>query len=356
MCGSARRLVVQPGPATAHGRRSRPSGPSGALHTGGAWLLMCGSVRRLVVRPGPTTAHGHRSQALRTLRRSPHRRCSRNLRLSLLLAAPLVFRVPSGPAARKIATREPAARSGRSRSPPVPSGPSGTLHTGGTWSLMCGSASARSPARTLNSARASEISRVKPVSPLLACMCVGLKPPSPLRARNRCFGCVFRLQWCCRFQWSLFGGEQWCRRFHAGLHQWLQRCHWFHSRHVAVSCARKCSPCVGDVGASAKMFALRAQKGPQLAFDGVLGEFFATMPLEGLRWANVVAPLALLACHATIRGPGQACRQPTTARPKQTARDRRKRTARPRIMRGRAAIRRIKQQHATQSLQTALRP
>ena len=58
---------------------------------------------------------------------------------SFLLWAPLVFRAPSGPAAREIATREPAARSGRSRSPPVPSGPSGTLHTGGALSLMCGS-------------------------------------------------------------------------------------------------------------------------------------------------------------------------------------------------------------------------
>ena len=41
-----------------------PSGPSGALHTRGAWALMCGSTRRLVVRPGPATAHGHRSLAL----------------------------------------------------------------------------------------------------------------------------------------------------------------------------------------------------------------------------------------------------------------------------------------------------
>ena len=56
----------------------------------------------------------------------------------VLLVAPLVFRAPLGPAAREIATREPAARSGRSRSPPVPSGPSGALHTGGAWSLMCG--------------------------------------------------------------------------------------------------------------------------------------------------------------------------------------------------------------------------
>ena len=61
--------------------------------------------------------------------------------------------------AREIATREPAARSGRSRGPPwpchrppaprpgpafcsspVPSGPSGALHTSGAGSLMCGSA------------------------------------------------------------------------------------------------------------------------------------------------------------------------------------------------------------------------
>ena len=54
-------------------------------------------------RPCPAAAHGHRGQALL---RPSHRRCSRNLRLSLLLAAPLVFRAPSGPAAREIATRE----------------------------------------------------------------------------------------------------------------------------------------------------------------------------------------------------------------------------------------------------------
>jgi len=36
--------------------------------------------------------------------------------------------VPSGPAAREIATREPAARSGRSRS-----GPYGTRHAGCSW-------------------------------------------------------------------------------------------------------------------------------------------------------------------------------------------------------------------------------
>ena len=86
----------------------------------------------------------HHSRAVRSHRRPPHQWRSRNLRLSLLLAASLVFWAPSGPAAREIATREPAARSGRSRGPPWPCrhppAPSGALHTGGAWSLMCGSA------------------------------------------------------------------------------------------------------------------------------------------------------------------------------------------------------------------------
>ena len=64
---------------------------------------------------------------------------------------------------------------------------------------------------------------LKPLSPLLACVCGGLKPPSPLRAqaephmkppsplrvRIGCFWRVFRLHWCCRFQWVLFMGEHW---------------------------------------------------------------------------------------------------------------------------------------------------
>ena len=54
------RLALPPPTGTA----ARPSGPSGALHTGGAWSLMCGSARRLVVRPGLATARWHRSQAL----------------------------------------------------------------------------------------------------------------------------------------------------------------------------------------------------------------------------------------------------------------------------------------------------
>ena len=64
---------------------------------------------------------------------------------------------------------------------------------------------------------------LKPLSPVLAGACVGLKlpsplrvpaeprlkPASPLRVRIGCFWRVFRLHWCCRFQWVLFRGEHW---------------------------------------------------------------------------------------------------------------------------------------------------
>ena len=93
----------------------------------------------------------HHGRAVRSHRRPPHQWRSRNLRLSLLLAASLVFWAPSGPAAREIATREPdgsewsISRPALALPPPTgtaarPSGPSGALHTGGAWSLMCGSA------------------------------------------------------------------------------------------------------------------------------------------------------------------------------------------------------------------------
>ena len=102
-----------------------------------------------------------------------------------MLVAPLVFRAPEGPAAvcaggrrpaREIATREPADRSGRSRGPPwpchrppaprpgpafcsspVPSGPSGALHTSGAWcaGVWLG-ASARCPARPRHRPRAPQ--------------------------------------------------------------------------------------------------------------------------------------------------------------------------------------------------------
>ena len=89
---------------------------------------------------------------------------------------------------------------------------------------------------------------LKPLSPLHACACGGLKPPSPLRVRNGRFWCSFRMQWRCRFQRSLVGGVQWCRRFHAGLHQWLQRCHWLQSRHGRGPVREKVLPAWSDGG------------------------------------------------------------------------------------------------------------
>ena len=161
------------------------------------------SARRLEARPGPTAAHGHRSQALRSLRRPPHQ-WSR-------VCCWLAWRVGSKPG----------------QAPPPPRGTAARPRS-------CGL-----PMALHDKQRA----RLKPPSPLLVRACVGLKPPSPLRVRNGRFWCIFRLQWYCRFQWSLFGGEQWCRRFHAGLHQWLQRCYWFQRRHVVAPRARKSSPC-----------------------------------------------------------------------------------------------------------------
>ncbi len=139
--------------------------------------------------------------------------------------------------AREIATREPAARSGRSRSPARPrrrrrapqpgpaaahgpavrpSGPSGALHTSGAL-LADGArcvvskaglaspppmgpqsgradqaagclkpvsplrASAELQLKPSSPLRAPAEPRLKPPSPLLACACVGVKPRSPLR-------------------------------------------------------------------------------------------------------------------------------------------------------------------------------
>ena len=169
----------------------------------------------------------HHGRAVRSHRRPPHQWRSRNLRLSLLLAASLVFWAPSGPAAREIATRVPAARSGRCRSPPVPSGPSGALRTSGAWCAgMWLGASFRSPARprhcpperpcppapsTAGCCRSPvrPATHVKPSSPLLACAPSPVKPTTPLQARYTCF-------------WRYFI-EQRRRGFHTGV---LRLPHW----------------------------------------------------------------------------------------------------------------------------------
>ena len=74
--------------------------------------------------PGPVAAHRY-GRALRTLRRFPHQWRSRNSRLSLLLAAPLVFQAPSGPAAREArASLRSAPRLEARPCPPGPPAPS----------------------------------------------------------------------------------------------------------------------------------------------------------------------------------------------------------------------------------------
>ena len=57
--------------------------------------------------------------------------------------------------------------------------------------------------------RAQDEPQLKPPSPLRVPAEPQLKPPSPLRVRIGCFWRVFRLHWCCRFQWVLFRGEHW---------------------------------------------------------------------------------------------------------------------------------------------------
>ena len=112
----ARRVVSKPGqaPPPPTGTAARPSGPSGAFHTSGAWLLMCGSVCRFEARPGPATAHSTAampsgpSGVLHT-----GNAWSADVRLG---ASP---RSPARPRRRPTALR------------PCPLAPSGVLHTGG---------------------------------------------------------------------------------------------------------------------------------------------------------------------------------------------------------------------------------
>lgn len=57
-----------------------------------------------------------------------------------------------------------------------------------------------------------------------------------------------------------------------------------------VLCAKKSSLLGLMVGASVTKFALRTKNGTKSVFRGVLGEFFAEMPVEGRCWAKFFAP------------------------------------------------------------------
>ena len=124
---------------------------------------VCNVGRPLVARPGPDAAHGRCGQAL------PTRRPGCLKPLSPLRACACVGLKPSSPLRVLV---EPRLK------PPSPL-----------------------PAR----ARVG----LKPASPLRVPAEPQLKPPSPLRVRIGCFWRVFRLHWCCRFQWVLFRGEHW---------------------------------------------------------------------------------------------------------------------------------------------------
>ena len=60
--GNCMRMCADRASPPPTGTAAWPSGPSGALHTGGAWSLIGGSARRIEARPGPAAAHGHRSR------------------------------------------------------------------------------------------------------------------------------------------------------------------------------------------------------------------------------------------------------------------------------------------------------
>ena len=227
------------------------------------------SARRLEARPGPATAHGHRSLALRSLRRPPHRRrCVAHVWLGALsrsLARPrrssqalwtpnVVWLVVLGfwgaplcvvtnvvnPTAfslkikvfgRRLKTfvTEVLARRCESRwfddvcnvvRPPVARpGPAAARGRCGQALPTRRPACLKPPSPLLAGTRvglkpSSPLwvlveSRLKPSSPLRVPAEPQLKPPSPLRVRIGCFWRVFRLHWCCRFQWVLFRGEHW---------------------------------------------------------------------------------------------------------------------------------------------------
>ena len=107
---------------------------------------------------------------------------------------------------------------------------------------------------------------LKPLSPLLAGACVGLKPPSPLRMRNRCF-------------WRSF---------------WVQWCWWFQCRHVIAPCARKSSPCTLKTPQNRRFYACWANFFAEEPLEGPYWvNFFAETRLERLCWANFFAETSL---------------------------------------------------------------
>ena len=172
-----------------------------------AWIDdVCNVGRPFVARPGPAAAHGHRSLALQSLRRPPHRWrlvCWRVVwcvvstpgRVPRLDVFPILSFACNSPATlsnREFTTLELQRFQTLLKLHPI------ELHAKfGGGGVVAAQGSQPGPAA--RGCRSQAMSArwagcLKPLSPLLACIRVGLKPPSPLRVRNGCFWCSFRAQ------------------------------------------------------------------------------------------------------------------------------------------------------------------
>ena len=140
--------------------------------------------------PGPVAAHRY-GRALRTLRRFPHQWRSRNSRLSLLLAAPLVFQAPSGPAAREArASLRSAPRLEARPCPPDPPAPSTPVGPGrGRAPQRCPSKPGQAPPPPINFARNSPAT------------CSNIEFASLELQRFRMVSKNYRLKLCAKFVW-----------------------------------------------------------------------------------------------------------------------------------------------------------
>ena len=160
----------------------------------------------LEARPGPAAAHGRRSLALRTLRHPP---CLWGRAAPWAAARPLAVRAaslrlgasfqrPARPRRRLIdfARNSPATCSNiefasleLQRFWDISKNDHDKLRAKFGWRWCCCCPWAPQPGPAAPPAPSTPVGPacLKPASPLLAGICVGLKPPSPLRVRNGCF-------------------------------------------------------------------------------------------------------------------------------------------------------------------------
>ena len=199
----------------------------------------------LEARPGPATAHERRSQALRTLRCPPHQWC-------------LVADVRLG-----ASSRSPARPRRRPRAPqPGPVGQAAWLSETAVTFAGAGRASAETGVAFAGEQRAF----------LVRFSVAVVSSVSTVAIQGRAVVMVVSSS----------------------------------PRH-SCPCVKKFALLGLMLGVSATKFAQRAQNGPNSAFCGVLGEFFAEMLVEGRRWASYFAPTGAVVrscrrCGALLAG------------------------------------------------------